>query len=351
MLTRLAPVTLAGCMLLVLATAAPASAAPYADEDDVVIGDYTWQITTDGSLQVNETTYNDGVAPELGDAWDNGYFAIWDDTPGVSLWWEAECANADLSAPDGNGDVVLTCDSQTSLVGLTVDAQIRLYGEGDLARHLYTISNETDESIDYSWEWYVDNGENELRATTGTPTLGEQDYVNSDVWAYNYYTGSLSGVSVWGLPGVTMMHEEVSSDSSDELYVWNDLDAGGTQLSMAPGESVTLAFFQKVDALGTIAMSVPSSAPASAEAALEPANADVIAAAVAEFASFDGRLVRGLPDGVQVANWEVVDAQEEPELAETGGDQSVVLISLTAGLVLLLAGAGVLVMRRRSAQG
>ena len=71
-------------------------------------------------------------------------------------------------------------------------------------------------------------------------------------------------------------------------------------------------------------------------------DADSVVAAAAEFNDFTGRLTAGLPVGANVINWGPVEASSD-DLAETGADIS----SLWAGLGLLVAGVGVVAIRRR----
>ena len=65
---------------------------------------------------------------------------------------------------------------------------------------------------------------------------------------------------------------------------------------------------------------------------------------MAEFATFDGRLTRGLPSDVQVGNWQPAAI---PELANTGADSDVDGYLLVGGFAAVLLGAGgALVLRR-----
>lgn len=345
-----------------LLVASPATAAPYGSGDVVDIGDYSWQV--EGyPFGVLETQFNDGTN-SFDNAWDDGissgaYFSIFDDF-GPS-WNLFTCTGGDLSAPDTNGDVVITCDVNNTDIGLLIEGDIRLYGEGDLARHVYTVSNPTSSAIEYSWEYYIEFGETELRATTAQPTLANNGYVDSDFWAYNFSPLTLNSLSVWGQPDSAINHERVSSDRDHQLWAWNDGD-DGSQLVLDPGASSTYVFFQKVDLPGTIATrdslgssatsdpvdgsvaSEPAANPASdATVRVEgnvgfefrPANAAAIQGALAEFAVFDGRLSRGLPAGVEVANWKLPVAA--PELAETGSDD-------TAGLIVLILGGALVAL-------
>lgn len=327
--------------------AAPALAVPYVDAN-IVIGDYTWDINQE-QFEINDTQYyNETTSVDLVDAWDDSSFTVWDDEVSATSD-EVDCLTADLAAADSNGDIVISCADEMLAVGISAAAEIRLYGEGDLARFLVTLTNDTDDAIDYSWQYYVDFGNTNYRATSGTPTLGENAYADSDFWVYNDQTGGFDAAVVWGVDGAAVQHEQVDDSSNDQLYIWSDAD-DDSQNTLAAGDSITFVFFQKVDAVNSVDLA-PDAAPASGDV-VEPAVIADPATFMAEFSSLSGRLARGIDPSLNVGNWLDADEPadgEEPELAATGASAQSLGLGIAGGLTLLL-GAGLLALRttRRS---
>lgn len=336
--------TVASAAILTAAFVAVATPAHATPDLTIDVGDYQWGVkSTPFGIEVAE--WDDGETPAHGAAFnDRPFFATWNDlADGDNGYTEFTCVNPS-QVTDDHLDVIVGCDPMTDRLGLTIDGEIRFYSEGDLARQLVTVTNETSAAIDYSWVFYANFDETVYRATSTTPNLGEVYYVNGDLWSYNEHgDGGLNAGIAWGVPGVTSPHQSVADRAAHDLYVWNDADDDDTQLTLAAGASLTLAFFFKLDPTGSIDL-----APTRAELAPATANNDP-AVVMAEFARFDGRLTRGLDVGAVVGNWGTVDSVAEesaPELAATGvSGQSLGLgLGLAGGLTLLL-GAGLLALR------
>lgn len=385
----LGAVLAAGALAVTAATPAQAVAFDL-DNDGIRLEPYTWNISS-APFGVASASYSMG-GQSYTDAFDSTVFSTWvEDENNETLTTPSQllCLNAQLSEADTDGDVTISCDPTGAVAGLEMQGEMRLYAEGDLMRTLVTVSNPTTETLEFSWSLTVDFfGGTDQRATSTTPSLGDHAATAADSWAYNAQAASLNSLLAWGLPGASAPVEWVREYDSSTVVLVSDRDVDGEQFALAAGESVSFAFFHKLDAVGTTASrqeftetALPVQEPADPEPAdteptgteptdseptdseptdteptdteptdTEPtgagSSADAIAAVAAEFSTFSGRLSRGLPEGVLVANWEHVTPADEPELAETGSDAGVSSALVIMASSLMGLGVVLLIVRR-----
>lgn len=394
-ITRASSAVLAGVTAALLVASPAIAGGPSVLDDPISVGGYSWTIgaspfgVQETSILIGDKVWND--------AWDGSSFATF--APGSDFDPESlypadysafDCATPAVAAPDSAGDVVVTCAPMTDLRGLTIDGDMRLYAEGDLARTTYTLTNDTASSLEYGWQFFANYRETVARASSTSPIIGDVDYVDDDLWSYNYHGYSyfvegppsieigLNGAVAWGIPNSTVNHQTVDSraDNIDDLWVAHR-GLNGDVLSLAPGVSVTYVFFQKVDRAGSADVIIidigpvptltpsptmtPTPAAADQVVAAEPAADSTVAdpavvspvtapdavdtaALMGEFSTFTGRLVRGLPTGVEIANWGVVPSA----LAATGPNDAMPLG--LAALALLVVGGVIVVNRTANAR-
>lgn len=343
---------------LVVLSGTTAVAAPFdPDTESIRIEPFTWQFAS-SPFGVGSASYSAG-GTTYSDAWDSSVLSVWsedENNEATSVPTEFACSSPDLDGSDLSGDVIVSCDAITSTVGLVVDGEARLYAEGDLVRMLYVISNPSAAAISFSYSYAVDfYGGLSHRASSTAPALAIGTVLTADdVWVYNAQPASLNSLVAWGLPSAGAGVERVREWDTSTVLLVNDRDVDGEQIAVEPGQALALAFFHKVDPVGTTASRsefTDVSAGADAGAALEPASvssSEAIATATDEFSTFEGRLSEGIAKDLFVANWQPlpIDADGSPELADTGSDSGVVTVALGTGAVLLALGLLMLVWRR-----
>lgn len=237
---------------------------------------------------------------------------------------------------EANGDLTVACPAGPwGSTGLVATLTIRFYAEsasGYLARQFVTISNPTGAEVvvdPAGFDSYYYDG---YTGTQGTPGFGTSSSSNTlqptDTW---YVSVDPTGASVvetqaWARTGSTSGH---TADSASFLVTYSAADS-----TFAPGETKYFVNFTN--------MVIPTAqTPEAAAVAL-----DISLEQTSEFASFSGRLLTGLPEGITAIGWGSTPVT--PALANTGSEVSarIVLFGSTAG-ILALAG-GLLVARSRS---
>lgn len=341
---------------------------------------WEWYIAAGGGeWGVDEGSFDDTVTSQ-GDAWDGSDMVfLGPDYLGISSASETlepavpadyvpfACGTSTLS--DSGADKVVACnETVTTPWGLSITSDVRVLAPGDLARITFLVTNTTGAPVALGYEYSWNYGESTGHVRSSVPdveqdtTINEGFLANPDVWSYNF--SDINAGVAWGILGQPLL----GTYSNHSGY-----DGGSVQLlpsadrTIAAGDTIALAFFHKmqepdapievgaaavdetadptaaesgdVDAGEPAAMPVPQ--PASSHIAESPASF------MAEFASFEGRLTRGLPEDVLVGNWQPAAA---PELAVTGAgiDEHVLMGGLAAAL--LGAGTSLLIARRITAR-
>jgi len=323
--------------LLTVATAAtasvaliagPAVAAPFVNPTDgIVINGTTWAFSAVDSLDgfgFLEFTADGGGS----NGFDFTQFAIQTRTSGGEL--ALNCDNADLSVA-ANLDRVITCDPQ-DIAELTITPSVRIAAEGDLARFYVSITNPTENAVDYAYTYYADLGDGSQRITSS----GDTSFEVNDVWMVNDQSGAgeQSGGFAWGLPDAA---QPVAVGYNGNFYsAQGQPDAGQQALAIAPGATINLAFYHLL----------PNTLVA------DPTGMENLITSMSEFSTFDSRLTAGLPGGTVVANWATVPASlEEPTadavLAATGVNATAPALGALALVLMGLLALGV--VRRRTA--
>ncbi len=329
-------VALAAAGALTAATALPVSADPLAD------GDYFPEVNgvTWGMFHEDEGgdgfNIDDAYTDIQNDAYDSaGYFA-WYDVAGPNWSDYLTCMNADLSAAtDVTSDYILTCDTQLDVFP-DIDSEIsgRLYGEGDLFRLEYTLTNNSDLDFDFSWNSQsnygcgIDEDENTVDFARG---FDIQSY-DADCTNQSYYDGI-----AFGTPGARLYPTDDGSVDTidDRADIYGPVDA---HVVLTPGESATVVIFLFHGMTGS-----DNGYPSDSFGSLTEWAAD-------QFAAWpDERLTRGIADPDIVANWTSTDPSDPstPEnrgLASTGVDATG---SITFGVLALAAGVALVFARRR----
>lgn len=334
---------------------------------------WNWYIAAGaGEWSVNETSYDDGLTQGF-DAWDGStarffapdYLSVTSASdvvePAVSLGvvpFACETSTLTVVADDE----VVSCDQTvTTPWGLSITSDVRVLAPGDLARMTFYITNTTAAPVvlgyDYSWDYGTSSGHvRSSEPTVVQDTGGNEGLLGaSDVWSYNLGDRSLNTGVAWGLTGQPLLGTNSVHNGYDVARVELLPAAGAT---IAAGETVAIAFFHKVQE--PVFTLQPDSAPASAESPVEstddvapmpvpaPASsheAETPASFMAEFASFSGRLLRGIPADISVGNWQPV-ATDDAELADTGAGIDEQLLMGGIAAALLGTGAALIAIRR-----
>lgn len=351
---------LTGALSLVAAPALANGSGQFVDSPP-----WSWYIAAgNGEWGVSEASFN-GDTLSVTDAWDRSQFIAL--APGyVSISGAAlEPATSPSSAIIGcssttltavGDDFVVSCDDTTTTSwGLDVTSDVRVLAPGDLARVTYYITNTTSEALAFGYQYLWEYGDTNGHVRSTEPTVVQDSrganvgfLDNPDVWSYNIGNASVTAGVAWGIPGQPFAPADSAHNGYTEAHVELLPSAGNT---IGAGETIALAFFHKVQQPDLLAFSSAAEpADATEPAAMpvpQPAASSLIetpAQFMAEFASFTGRLSRGLPLGVTVANWQPA---ADPELAATGAgiDENLLMGGLAAAL--LGTGAALLIVRRR----
>lgn len=370
-----------------LVVATPAHAAPFTD-GDVVVDGTTWQVSSfeTGSNPYIGDVYNDGWEGNTS-TYDSGLSPVYLSTGVVDLadFDDLDCA-ADgdrATATDGTGDVIVTCPLGAFESGNgTLDAvwEQRFFSDGVTVRSRLIVTNNTAATVAGATvgitENYYQDDDTRLGASStagdgapeSTTTVdGDLIWVTYDILTSDGYEAPVvltaAGTADAAVPPT--MGESVGDGEDNQTTMYPLID-------LAPSQSLEIVQFT-VWNLFTFDVLVPNAAPLddatdapterpttevvtdeglTKTAFLEPSLEFVPAALVAvtelwddrdRFDSLGARDAAGIADPSLVLNW----GPYEPELAATGPSDLLPLTAL-AGL-LLLAGATVVVARRRTA--
>ena len=354
-----AAVALTGALALVAGPALANGSGQFVDTPP-----WQWYVAAgSGEWGISDTWYDDGEAAGS-DAWDASelvvlgpsYVEVTDTSEGLTPAVSADFATVACSTSTltvAGSDFVVSCnEASTTAWGLEITSEVRVLAPGDLARMTYLVTNTTDEALDFGYRYLWEYGDSSGHVRSTEPTIVQDTAVNGgvldspDVWSYNIGNGTLNAGVAWGIGGQPFTAADSGHNGYTEAYVELLPSAGRT---IAPGETIALAFFHKVQVPEVVVILPPEEVSAeSADAptsALEAANTptDTASQFMTEFATFTGRLTRGLPTGVTVGNWQPAAV---PELADTGAgvDESLLMAGLAASL--LGAGAALLIGRR-----
>lgn len=337
---------------------------------------WNWYIAAGGGeWSVDETSYDDGIT-RGGDAWDGSGAVFYDPDefdvastsegiePAIPAgYFPFECVSSTLTV--SGDDEVVSCDQTlTTPWGLSITSDVRVLAPGDLARMTFFITNTTAAPIVLSYEYYWNYGESTGHVRSSEPTIVQDTAADegllgaSDVWSYNIGDETLNAGVAWGIDGLPLFGTRVGHSGYDQAGVLLDPAAGAT---IAAGETVAIAFFHKVQEPELeLQQPLPNSAPADAETSNEAADdlapmpvpapassheAETPASFMAEFASFNGRLTRGIPTEVTVGNWQPA-AAPDAELADTGAGIDEQLLMGGIAAALLGTGAALIAIRR-----
>ena len=332
---------------------------------------WNWYIAAGGGeWSVDETAFDDGIT--IGDdAWD-GSGAVFYDPDEVAVasasdgvepavpagYFPFECVSSTLTV--SGDDRVVSCDQTlTTPWGLSITSDVRVLAPGDLARMTFYITNTTSAPILLSYEYFWNYGESTGHVRSSEPAVVQDTGADEgllgpdDVWSYNIGARTLNAGVAWGIDGQPLFGSRVGHSGYDQAGVLLEPSA---ESSIAAGETVAIAFFHKVQEPELLLQ--PDSAPA--DASVEPTDesapmpvpapassheAETPASFMAEFASFSGRLVRGIPADVTVGNWQPA-ATADPELADTGAGIDEQLLMGGIAAALLGTGAALIAIRR-----
>ena len=332
---------------------------------------WQWNIATGGGeWGVSETTYTGLDGPVYLDAWAQSSMAFTRPSPpqpstdasslqaaGAAPTFPFACTSVTVTT--SGSDSIVSCDDTVTMPwGLSITSEVRILAPGDLARVTFFVTNTADNAtpLGYVYQWAY--GTSAEHVQSSAPTVAHNTLAGggllgaSDVWSYNVGARTLNSGVAWGIQGSRFVANFPFHRGFTNASVVLSLDAAPT---LGAGETIALAFFHIVETppvfIDNPDSSQESQAPAeapvgSAEAPQpaaigEPTRSPAI---MAEFATFDGRLTRGLPSDVQVGNWQPAAI---PELANTGADSDVDGYLLVGGFAAVLLGAGgALVLRR-----
>jgi hypothetical protein len=253
-----------------------------------------------------------------------------------------------VATEDTDLSTVISCGAET-LVGLDVTGEIRLYVEGDLARTLFTITNNTSASVNFNYLMHNDFGTTvDHTADHYLTSSGGGAPADGDMWAANDGRFGLPSAFAWGNAAGIVAPASVTFDSDDQVYARSS-HPGDSQISIAPGETMSLAFFYLVDA--------DANPDHDANWSTVKANAATL------FASFSGRLTTGLDSTLNVVNWITptdpgTDPGADPDtesaaesagsvLATTGANAAVSTTLIAGTALLAVTGIALLVAARR----
>lgn len=307
-----------------LALATSAIAAPVdigEDSYEAPVANSLWESAswTDYGFVIGEATiFADTVDPSdpwagdevNGDAFD-GIFGVW---VGDEAYGEPTCDGGDpetcsyvVDATTSGGDVIVQGPAQT-MSGLQVAVQHRYYANGDLARALVSYTNPGAAAVAVGTGVYTDYGSDGGTLLEGDFT-GDAAVTAADRWIVTGDNGSYDPVvsTVWWGPQASLPPAEaLLGDGTNDYSVGESW--AGFNVTVQPGQTVYLAFFTGIygwdDALLDDVAAPDSGLAADATVADTYDNAVVAAtAAAAEFNTFSGRLVAGIPAGAPVLNW------------------------------------------------
>ena len=323
---------LAAATALTAATALPASATVLADGDMLpTVNNINWGafLRGDDGFSIEDAKAGDGTVAT--DAFDGFGRFQWYDVATTNWTDWVFCDDAVITAAtDVNTDYVFTCDPELDVFdGIDTDIAGRLYGEGDMVRLEYTITNNS--GADFEFSWYSENNYGEgIEDDNETVDLARGFDIQTYDGAYNNYP---SGIAFGKQGSASYPDSEGAIDIADDYADING--PANDNVVLAAGSSATIVIFY-FHAMDGSTNGYPSD------------DYDFITLwAEDAFASWsaDPRISRGIADDVFVANWmDEAPAAAASELASTGTDATG---TLALGAAALVAGAVAMIVRRR----
>jgi len=345
-----AATTVVGLSLALAAT--PAYAADF-DDDRINFGPsqyYYSEVLDDNGF--NGAYPDDWQAGPDEDMFDQGML-VYGYTADGSAFDQVTCADpADLvTATDGTGDQILTCDLYPVATGdgtLNVVVEYRFYAAFSFVRMRAIITNSSGTPVNDAlfdlFDDYYQDGETYLSfsntaglQTGAWPATTSNVLTDADlVYAFDDRTANedapvvmtgrgLANSSVLPFLDPTFVDLNVAGDGEDENNSYYRLP------TLAPGQTVELALFHKAFTWGATG----NSPDVDTLAAINAAWADR-----GIFDSFSGPLIAGIADPTIVLNWNGVPVVADvPSLAATGTGTETSALVLTTALLLLLGAA------------
>ncbi len=326
----------AAALALVVASAATAGAEPIdiaADDPAFVVGNTVWDLYASAPPTIqNVWIYEEGIDPTADDAGDHlvnfGYHDLWWSTfvGGTTEQWGMLDGSMVFDMTEtAEGDIVLLGATER-LDGLDVTVEYRFYADGDLVRSLATYTNPGDEPVTVStgtWSGFGDGDEATIAATSS----GDTAVTPADRWLISHNGGQGEPVltMVWQGPGADVSPDDTTAGTAGEGFAFSLTTL--QEITLAPGETLRLAYFTQVTAYEVASEPEPTPSPTASPGLGEtPVLSDIDAAvttattATSEFGAFSGRLTAGLAAGTEVANWGTVSAPVAPPATPGQGD-------------------------------
>ncbi|MCU1432853.1 MAG: hypothetical protein JWP95_1958 [Actinotalea sp.] len=314
MLTRISRLAAAASAIaLTVAVASSASAAPIDAGDNahyIQTGNTVWCLYDDPFTIAEAAIYAPGATVDAVDpcypADDGVNDDAFDDIWGVWVYDAVTDTGADYGlteldpfivdqTTDASGDVIVQ-GPVLNLVGLDVSVQHRYYVAGDLARILVSYTNPTAAAITVDTGTYSNFGSDSSTELL-SETSGDSAVTAADRW---FVTGDAADgwdpviTTATSGPGAVQPPTLLEQDF-DDVYTEQSI-------TVAPGETVHLAFFTRVTGY-TPELDATTNYDAAAAAAV---------VAGAEFNTFTGRLTAGIAPSTVVLNWGTVPAVVVP---------------------------------------
>lgn len=332
---------------LIGGTASPAFAEPWLDESEI-IEDIEFDFNTNewgmshvdgwnGVQTVGSTFTHESGTLKFGD--EGGVEAVNCDVN----------VQAATRTVDAAGNVTIACEAVEifNYPGIWVTPEFYLYAEGDLVRVFYTIENRSASDITIYEISLTDDWDDDTETavyTTNTGDLVSGDLVVADTamrWQMGGYTTDDSFTTLDGsqtLFGSAWRLGGTSAFSTTDADMQSEMTHGSADFVVAAGAKLYVASYATYLYVGDLS-NLSNSNPDAV------AGYDEMVAFMSLFDSFSGRLVQGLPECIEVANWGPTTCA----LPDTGLDATIAWSIAVGGVVLLVAGAALIVLRRRSA--
>ncbi|HLP23881.1 MAG TPA: hypothetical protein VK139_07555 [Microbacteriaceae bacterium] len=336
--------------------ASPAFASPF-DDGYVVLNGMNIEIENDEAGISHARQYLDPDNSSLGDTTAHFYGNL-DFTDANSSTSSAECNdNTAVATEEADGDIVVTCDSRplnNDLSGLSVAPEYRFYNLElpgvVLSRMLYVVENTTGSDITVSrmqstFEWDAYSSDWQMRTSEGIVT---QDSSLDDLdarWLSTvaFLDGSVDPSYSTFAAAWRASDKAVFSEFGNDVVSDDYVEVIARDVVIPAGATVYFAFFGIHGSPGI-------------EASTDEVNAfmtalDEFVTVFDEPFNADSLLAKGIPVGSSVLNWGDVTEAAAPAapvaLASTG---PVGLAGgVTGAMVLVLAGAAIVLVRRRLA--
>lgn len=262
-------------------------------------------------------------------------------------------ADVDVTTEVATGDYVFAAPMNST--GSVWDGQLNVTGEqrifsaGDLVRSTFFVTNITDAPVTASFSFYTNFGssgdiysyQGQNDSVLAVPAA--EDETSSDAlsaanvqWVVHTDSSDAPGAIAYGLktadnPGLIT----IAGDTYDAFY--NDV-------VIPAGATVAFAEFHN----WTPDLLIAENYTNSTNPVKQALYATAVTTAAAEFDSFSGRLTNGLM-GVNVLNWgNVSTTPVVPELAKTGGDETIGGAVGIVAFAVILAGLGIVAVRRNA---